>query len=145
MAESEASGTTIWWPQMCNNYSEQFAFWVSNQKLKIYLSVFLILFVVIPFLFHCTIFIHIFVFGDFQSDQVTVNTADPDFTLCFQVTILTWVPCFILWFGAPFYFAHLYDKPYKHSKGQYSCLNLCKTVNVEVTTSNTLHNWIQIR
>ncbi|CAH0389150.1 unnamed protein product [Bemisia tabaci] len=34
--------------------------------------------------------------------NVTWNTSDPNFTPCFQATILSWVPCLFLWFFAPF-------------------------------------------
>ena len=30
MDQEEGRGSTIWWLEMCNNYSEKFAFWVSE-------------------------------------------------------------------------------------------------------------------
>ncbi|XP_069159719.1 multidrug resistance-associated protein 1 [Procambarus clarkii] len=37
----------------------------------------------------------------FWDPDVTWNTTDPDFTLCFERTVLVWVPCGFLWLFAP--------------------------------------------
>nr|XP_037846032.1 translation initiation factor IF-2-like [Chlorocebus sabaeus] len=39
--------------------------------------------------------------------NVTWYTSNPDFTKCFQNTVLVWVPCFYLWACFPFYFLYL--------------------------------------
>ncbi|KAM5199043.1 multidrug resistance-associated protein 1 isoform 3-T3 [Hipposideros larvatus] len=56
---------------------------------------------------------------------VTWNTSNPDFTKCFQNTILVWVPCFYLWVCFPFYFLYLSH----HDRGyiQMTHLNKAKT------------------
>ncbi|XP_061604278.1 multidrug resistance-associated protein 1 isoform X2 [Phyllopteryx taeniolatus] len=53
------------------------------------------------------------------------NTTNPDFTQCFQNTVLVWLPCIYLWLCAPFYLIYLRC----HSQG-YICmshLNKAKT------------------
>uniref|UniRef100_A0A3P9D7X5 Multidrug resistance-associated protein 1 n=1 Tax=Maylandia zebra TaxID=106582 RepID=A0A3P9D7X5_9CICH len=55
----------------------------------------------------------------------TWYTDNPDFTQCFQNTVLVWLPCFYLWICAPFYLVYLHT----HDHG-YICmthLNKAKT------------------
>ncbi|XP_064636350.1 multidrug resistance-associated protein 1-like [Lineus longissimus] len=64
----------------------------------------------------------------FWSDRISVNTALPDFTLCFQSTVLVWVPCGFLWLCLPIYLIVL-----RWSKTVYRCgdagkLNLTKVI-----------------
>ncbi|EPY85138.1 multidrug resistance-associated protein 1 [Camelus ferus] len=65
---------------------------------------------------------------EWQCDKewnVTWNTSNPDFTKCFQNTVLVWVPCFYLWACFPFYFFYLSH----HDRGyiQMTHLNKAKT------------------
>uniref|UniRef100_A0A2K5X4E9 Multidrug resistance-associated protein 1 n=1 Tax=Macaca fascicularis TaxID=9541 RepID=A0A2K5X4E9_MACFA len=57
--------------------------------------------------------------------NVTWYTSNPDFTKCFQNTVLVWVPCFYLWACFPFYFLYLS----RHDRGyiQMTLLNKTKT------------------
>uniref|UniRef100_A0A8D1CZB5 Multidrug resistance-associated protein 1 n=1 Tax=Sus scrofa TaxID=9823 RepID=A0A8D1CZB5_PIG len=57
--------------------------------------------------------------------NVTWNTSNPDFTKCFQNTVLVWVPCSYLWVCFPFYFLYLS----RHDRGyiQMTHLNKAKT------------------
>ncbi|XP_067317475.1 multidrug resistance-associated protein 1-like isoform X1 [Anolis sagrei] len=57
--------------------------------------------------------------------NVTWNTTRPDFTPCFQNTVLAWTPCVFLWACFPFYVFFLR----RHDKGyiQMSHLNKAKT------------------
>ncbi|XP_016051783.1 PREDICTED: multidrug resistance-associated protein 1 [Miniopterus natalensis] len=57
--------------------------------------------------------------------NVTWYTSNPDFTKCFQNTILVWVPCFYLWVIFPFYYFYLSH----HDRGyiQMTHLNKAKT------------------
>ncbi|KAL1778841.1 multidrug resistance-associated protein 1 [Sigmodon hispidus] len=57
--------------------------------------------------------------------NVTWYTSSPDFTKCFQNTVLTWVPCFYLWSCFPLYFLYLS----RHDRGyiQMTHLNKAKT------------------
>ncbi|XP_031219019.1 multidrug resistance-associated protein 1 isoform X2 [Mastomys coucha] len=57
--------------------------------------------------------------------NVTWHTSNPDFTKCFQNTILTWAPCFYLWSCFPLYFLYLS----RHDRGyiQMTHLNKAKT------------------
>nr|XP_023396693.1 multidrug resistance-associated protein 1 isoform X3 [Loxodonta africana] len=57
--------------------------------------------------------------------NVTWYTSNPDFTKCFQNTVLVWVPCIYLWGCFPFYFLHLS----RHDRGyiQMTHLNKAKT------------------
>nr|XP_054298331.1 multidrug resistance-associated protein 1-like isoform X4 [Pongo pygmaeus] len=57
--------------------------------------------------------------------NVTWYTSNPDFTKCFQSTVLMWVPCFYLWACFPFYFLCLS----RHDRGyiQMTLLNKTKT------------------
>uniref|UniRef100_A0A8D1AM35 Multidrug resistance-associated protein 1 n=1 Tax=Sus scrofa TaxID=9823 RepID=A0A8D1AM35_PIG len=58
--------------------------------------------------------------------NVTWNTSNPDFTKCFQNTVLVWVPCSYLWVCFPFYFLYLS----RHDRGyiQMTHLNKAKTL-----------------
>uniref|UniRef100_A0A8D2PI02 Uncharacterized protein n=1 Tax=Zosterops lateralis melanops TaxID=1220523 RepID=A0A8D2PI02_ZOSLA len=51
---------------------------------------------------------------------------NPDFTLCFQNTVLVWIPCIYLWLCFPVYSLYLR----RHDRGyiQVSNLNKAKTV-----------------
>ncbi|XP_058142363.1 multidrug resistance-associated protein 1 isoform X1 [Dasypus novemcinctus] len=57
--------------------------------------------------------------------NVTWHTDSPDFTKCFQNTVLVWVPCCYLWACFPFYFLYLS----RHDRGyiQMTHLNKAKT------------------
>ncbi|XP_039333978.2 multidrug resistance-associated protein 1 isoform X1 [Saimiri boliviensis] len=57
--------------------------------------------------------------------NLTWYTSNPDFTKCFQNTVLVWVPCFYLWACFPFYFLYLS----RHDRGyiQMTPLNKTKT------------------
>ncbi|NXP68542.1 MRP1 protein, partial [Chloropsis cyanopogon] len=57
--------------------------------------------------------------------NLTWHTEDPDFTLCFQNTVLVWIPCIYLWLCFPVYSLYLRH----HDRGyiQVSNLNKAKT------------------
>ncbi|NWT03499.1 MRP1 protein, partial [Mionectes macconnelli] len=57
--------------------------------------------------------------------NLTWHTEDPDFTPCFQNTVLVWIPCVYLWVCFPVYFVYLR----RHDRGyiQMSNLNKAKT------------------
>nr|XP_020137224.1 multidrug resistance-associated protein 1 isoform X3 [Microcebus murinus] len=57
--------------------------------------------------------------------NLTWYTSNPDFTKCFQNTVLVWVPCCYLWACFPFYFLYLSH----HDRGyiQMTHLNKAKT------------------
>uniref|UniRef100_A0A8C3YH35 Multidrug resistance-associated protein 1 n=1 Tax=Catagonus wagneri TaxID=51154 RepID=A0A8C3YH35_9CETA len=58
--------------------------------------------------------------------NVTWSTSNPDFTKCFQNTVLVWVPCSYLWVCFPFYVLYLS----RHDRGyiQMTHLNKAKTL-----------------
>ncbi|KAI5097098.1 multidrug resistance-associated protein 1-like isoform X2, partial [Silurus meridionalis] len=58
--------------------------------------------------------------------NVTWYTLNPDLTLCFQHTVLIWVPCFYLWVCSPFYL--LYLQRFHHGRISFSRLCCAKTV-----------------
>uniref|UniRef100_A0A8C0HFM2 Multidrug resistance-associated protein 1 n=1 Tax=Chelonoidis abingdonii TaxID=106734 RepID=A0A8C0HFM2_CHEAB len=60
-----------------------------------------------------------------QDWNLTWHTENPDFTKCFQNTVLVWVPCIYLWVCFPIYFLYLR----RHDRGyiQMSHLNKAKT------------------
>lgn len=62
-----------------------------------------------------------------QDWNLTWYTQHPDFTPCFQNTVLAWIPCLYLWVGFPIYFGYLR----RHDRGyiQMSHLNKAKTVS----------------
>ncbi|KAM4697381.1 multidrug resistance-associated protein 1-like isoform 2-T2 [Rhinophrynus dorsalis] len=43
----------------------------------------------------------------FWDANLTWYTENPDFTKCFQNTVLVWIPCIYLWFCLPIYFIYL--------------------------------------
>ncbi|XP_045427222.1 multidrug resistance-associated protein 1 isoform X1 [Pipistrellus kuhlii] len=55
--------------------------------------------------------------------NITWHTSNPDFTKCFQNTVLVWVPCFYLWATFPFYFLYLSH----HDRGYIQMTHLNKT------------------
>ncbi|XP_052050274.1 multidrug resistance-associated protein 1 isoform X2 [Apodemus sylvaticus] len=55
--------------------------------------------------------------------NVTWHTSSPDFTKCFQNTVLTWVPCIYLWSCFPIYFLYLS----RHDRGYIQMTHLNKT------------------
>uniref|UniRef100_A0A0P6JV06 Multidrug resistance-associated protein 1 n=1 Tax=Heterocephalus glaber TaxID=10181 RepID=A0A0P6JV06_HETGA len=57
--------------------------------------------------------------------NATWSTSSPEFTKCFQNTVLVWVPCCYLWACFPFYFLYLS----RHDRGyiQMTHLNKAKT------------------
>ena len=42
-----------------------------------------------------------------KNESLTWNTTEPDFTSCFEKTVLVWVPCLWLILGAPLHFIAL--------------------------------------
>ncbi|XP_060108083.1 ATP-binding cassette sub-family C member 3 [Heteronotia binoei] len=44
---------------------------------------------------------------DCKDSNITLYTDNPDLTLCFQNTVLAWIPCFYLWIILPFYLLYL--------------------------------------
>ncbi|KAJ8363811.1 hypothetical protein SKAU_G00126420 [Synaphobranchus kaupii] len=61
-----------------------------------------------------------------RDDNLTLHTNSPDLTQCFQMSVLSWIPCIYLWIVFPFYFLYLK----KNNKGyiMMSLLNRVKTV-----------------
>ncbi|XP_067333226.1 multidrug resistance-associated protein 1 isoform X2 [Channa argus] len=57
----------------------------------------------------------------------TWNTPSPDFTQCFQNTVLVWIPCFYLWLCAPIYLIYLHS----HNRG-YICMSLLNKAKTAV-------------
>jgi len=47
------------------------------------------------------------VYLNVQDINLTWNTEHPDFTLCFQHSVLIYIQCGLLWLVAPFYVIHL--------------------------------------
>ncbi|XP_056662176.1 multidrug resistance-associated protein 1 isoform X2 [Monodelphis domestica] len=54
--------------------------------------------------------------------NITWYTDNPDFTKCFQNTVLVWVPCVYLWACFPFYFLYLC----RHNRGYIQMIHLNK-------------------
>lgn len=63
-----------------------------------------------------------------QDETLLSNNTFPEFTDCFQNTILVWIPCGFLWITAPCYLYALLS--YKGSPRQHSFLNIAKTVSI---------------
>ncbi|KAM6054990.1 multidrug resistance-associated protein 1 isoform 2-T2 [Chlamydotis macqueenii] len=63
--------------------------------------------------------------GNVGDWNLTWHTENPDFTQCFQNTVLVWIPCIYLWICFPVYFLYLRS----HDRGyiQMSNLNKAKT------------------
>ncbi|XP_023225674.1 multidrug resistance-associated protein 1-like [Centruroides sculpturatus] len=45
--------------------------------------------------------LEVFCGSTFWDSQLTWNTSSPEFTSCFQKTVLVWMPCGFLWLFAP--------------------------------------------
>ncbi|CAC5389793.1 ABCC1 [Mytilus coruscus] len=63
--------------------------------------------------------------SEIWDETLLSNNTFPEFTDCFQNTILVWVPCGFLWITAPYYLYYLVS--YKGSPRQHSFLNIAKT------------------
>ncbi|XP_018091823.1 multidrug resistance-associated protein 1 isoform X2 [Xenopus laevis] len=61
----------------------------------------------------------------FWDSNLTWYTENPDFTKCFQNTVLIWIPCIYLWLCLPFYFVYLRQNDQGYI--QMSHLNKAKT------------------
>uniref|UniRef100_A0A5F8GB70 Multidrug resistance-associated protein 1 n=1 Tax=Monodelphis domestica TaxID=13616 RepID=A0A5F8GB70_MONDO len=59
---------------------------------------------------------------DIPDWNITWHTDNPDFTKCFQNTVLVWVPCVYLWACFPFYFLYLC----RHNRGYIQMIHLNK-------------------
>ena len=44
---------------------------------------------------------------EFWNSNLTWYTENPNLTVCFRNTLLTWLPCAVLWLSAPIWFHHL--------------------------------------
>ncbi|GAB6030102.1 Multidrug resistance-associated protein 1 [Chamberlinius hualienensis] len=62
----------------------------------------------------------------FWDIHLTWNTTNPDFTECFQQTVLTWIPCALLWLTSPIEIYILYRS--RNQKIPWTILNIAKTV-----------------
>ncbi|CAL1540417.1 unnamed protein product, partial [Lymnaea stagnalis] len=62
--------------------------------------------------------------------NVTWNTSDPDFTPCFQKSILALIPCFFLFFFAPFKIFYLWRRGIRYIK--WSWLSALKVVVISI-------------
>lgn len=74
-----------------------------------------------------------------QDWNLTWYTEDPDFTLCFQNTVLVWIPCIYLWLCFPVYSLYLR----RHDRGyiQVSNLNKAKTVRDSLKSELSSLGW----
>lgn len=68
-----------------------------------------------------------FVLFFLQDWNRTWYTNNPDFTQCFQNTVLVWLPCLYLWMCAPIYLIYL--RSHDHGYICMSHLNKAKTVS----------------
>ncbi|KAI0232456.1 Multidrug resistance-associated protein 1 [Lamellibrachia satsuma] len=73
----------------------------------------------------------------FWSSQLSVDTADPDFTRCFQDTVITWLSYGWLMLVSPVYLIYLQKKPSRCRMG--SCNGLCRMKLVIAAILCTLH------
>ncbi|KAJ8688541.1 hypothetical protein QAD02_024336 [Eretmocerus hayati] len=77
----------------------------------------------------------------FWDSKITWNTDDPDFTECFEETILLWIPCAFLWILAPFEF-------YKFRKSKsrdipQTCLSITKVFLTLILIILSISNLIE--
>ncbi|XP_039283752.1 multidrug resistance-associated protein 1 isoform X2 [Nilaparvata lugens] len=64
--------------------------------------------------------------SEFWNSSVTWNTEDPDFTPCFEKTVLVWVPCLFLWIFSPL---EVYYLTRSHTRDiPWNWLNISKIV-----------------
>ena len=58
-------------------------------------------FLIIFWIYAVCITLHLIDFIFLQDNDLSWNTSQPDLTLCFQKTILVWIPCWFLWLMIP--------------------------------------------
>jgi hypothetical protein len=59
---------------------------------------------------------------------MSVYSKEPDFTFCFQYTILIWIPCLILWIISPIWF-YMISQQTISQKIKLSWIFILKNVN----------------
>ena len=62
----------------------------------------------------------------FQNEELTIYTPEADLTICFQDTLLVWIPCFSLIATSPFYAEYLRRRKTYNSFRDISLLNIVK-------------------
>ena len=62
----------------------------------------------------------------FQNEELTIYTPEADLTICFQDTLLVWIPCFSLIVTSPFYAEYLRRRKTYNSFRDISLLNIVK-------------------
>jgi len=67
-----------------------------------------------------------FFFPPLQDWNLSWNTTDPDVTLCFEKTVLIWMPCLFIWLFAPLEVYYLVKSKYRDIP--WNWLNLAKMV-----------------
>lgn len=68
------------------------------------------------------------VYSAFWVRNLSIDTHNPDLTTCFQDTILTWIPCGLLWIASPCYYWYLRGKTTRNTLRDTSARNLLKTI-----------------
>ncbi|KAM4662137.1 ATP-binding cassette sub-family C member 3 [Discoglossus pictus] len=63
----------------------------------------------------------------FWDSNLTLYTDTPDLTLCFQNTVLAWVPCIYLWVALPFYYIYL-----KYNRRGYIVLSMLSKIKTVI-------------
>lgn len=78
----------------------------------------------------------------FQNVNLTWNTTSPDFTPCFEKTVLVWVPCIFLWVFSPMEVYYILNS--KQKDIPWTWLNISKLVSSRSINSHCLtcmFNW----
>lgn len=66
-----------------------------------------------------------------QDHNITWNSPTPDFTVCFEKTILVWLPCLFLWLLTPLEITYLCHKPRNSFRTPLSLYNISKLVSID--------------
>ncbi|XP_054263384.1 multidrug resistance-associated protein 1 isoform X4 [Macrosteles quadrilineatus] len=76
----------------------------------------------------------------FWDSNLTWFTTDPDFTPCFEKTVLAWIPCLFLWVFSSLEVYYLLNSKYKYVP--WCCLNICKFALVLVVLAHCVADFI---
>ncbi|XP_065205458.1 multidrug resistance-associated protein 1-like [Planococcus citri] len=74
--------------------------------------------------------------SSFWDSRTVWDTDDPDLTLCFEKTILVWVPCTFLWILSPLEIYHICRS--KTSDIPFSLYNIAKLIAIIISAAVTL-------
>ena len=76
-----------------------------------------------------------------QDSSLTINTPNPDFTSCFQQTVLLWTPCVFVVIATCLYMLYFRDYEPEELYGSITTLGYAKLVSYLAVDSAKTHSY----